>query len=109
MHVEVTEDWAERFRQRALLGRLDLAGVLAQDGWDPRQPERLVDLRFRLARDDLAPSDLGQRVLVQRPSSLKRALTEFDIVPLRAREIELRRVLARPGRDRRAGWIAPAG
>ena len=52
----------------ALLGGLDLAGVLAQHRRDERQAERGVDLLLGLAGDDAAALDLGERVLVQRPA-----------------------------------------
>ena len=78
-------------RQRALLGGLDLARVLAQDRRDPRQAERRVDLLLGLARDDLAALDLRERVLVERPAARERALAQLDVVPLRAREVEPRR------------------
>ena len=72
------------------LGGLDLAGVLAQDGRDPGQTERRVDLLLGLARDDAAALDLGEGVLVQRQAAGERALAELDVVALRAGEVEQR-------------------
>ena len=57
--MEVADHVADRPRQRAALGGLDLAGVLAQHRRDEGQAERGVDLLLGLARDDLAALDLA--------------------------------------------------
>ena len=79
-----------RRRQRAALGGLDLAAVLAQRRRDERQAQRRVDLLLGLAGDDLAALDLGERVLVQRQPARKRAHAQLDVVPLRAGEVQQR-------------------
>ena len=108
VHVEVADHAPIGSRQRAALGGLDLARVLAQHRRDERQAERRVDLLLGLAGDDLAALELGERVLVQRQAARERALAQLDVVALRAGEVEQRRAeLVRP--RRRAGRPASRG
>src|SRR5580704_841927 len=59
VNVEIADDRADRSRKAAVLRGLDLAGVFAQNGRDPRKTERRVDLLLGLACDDLATVDFG--------------------------------------------------
>ena len=70
------------------MSRGAIAGVLAEHRVDPRQTESAVDVVFALASDDLARRLLGEGVLVERQAPLERALSQADVVPLAAREVE---------------------
>src|SRR5262249_34532925 len=91
VYMKIAEDAADRPRQSAALGGLDLATVLAQDRRDPGQTERAVDLLLRFAGDRFPSLDLRERIFIERPSPRQRALAKLDVVPFRAREIELGR------------------
>jgi hypothetical protein len=83
--VEVADHVADRLRQRAVLGDVDLAASSRRTGGIHGRPSARVDLLLGLARDDPAALDLGERVLVQRPAARERALAQLDVVALRAR------------------------
>ncbi|HVR02095.1 MAG TPA: hypothetical protein VMT47_08190 [Polyangia bacterium] len=90
VQMKIAHDGAYRLRQRARLGGLELAGVLAQHGRDEGQAERGIDLLLGLARDDLAALDGRERVLVEGEAAREGALAQLDVVGLRAREVEQR-------------------
>ena len=77
----------DQLRQRAALGGLDLAAVLAQFGRHVRESQRCVDPRLVLAGDARVVVDLVQAVLVQLEPALDRAVAQDDVVRLRAGEV----------------------
>ena len=109
VHVEVADHLAHRGRQGSGLGRLDLAGILAEDGRDERETERLVDLLLGLAGDDAPSLDLRERVLVQGQPARERALAQLDVVSLRSREVEQRRADLGRGHDPHVNLEAALG
>ena len=88
----------DEVRQTAAERRLDLARVLAQLGRDPRQADRLVDLRLRGAADPLSRPLAEHPVLRDLEPLLLRDLPEAHVVVLGAGEV-LERGAVGLGRD----------
>ena len=93
VHVQVAAQVLERDqpRQRAGLGRLDLAAILAQFRRDERQAERLVDAFLGLAGHERTVVHPVEAVFVQLEAALDGAVAKRDVVALRAGEVLERR------------------
>src|SRR5262245_8855940 len=79
--------------------RVDLAPILAQFRRNPREPETSINVFFCGARDPLVVLDSEETVLVQFQTEPDRAITERDVVGLRAGEILQRRAAAVRGHE----------
>ena len=88
----------DELRQRALARRLQLAGVLAELGWDELVAEERVELLLVAVRDRLAGVDDGDAVLGDRETAPLRLLPHGDVVLLRAGEV-LEQVAVALGRN----------
>ena len=94
-------------RQRAGLGRLDLAAILAQLRWNERQSQRLVDAFLGLPGHQRTIVDPVEPVLVELEAALDGAIAKFDVVALRAGEVLERRAALLRGNQPQVG-LKPA-
>ncbi len=92
--VQVAADIVEldEIRQRAVLGRLDLAAVLAQLGRDPGHVQPMIERLLVLRREQTIA--LHDAVLVHLPAALPGTAAHGDVVLLGACEVQKRRAEA---------------
>ena len=70
-----------------MLGRLDLASILAEGRWDPGQAEAVVDVLLRLGDDEVPALGIEQPVLGELQLLADRDLSGPDVVGLGPREV----------------------
>ena len=108
VRVNVAADVLERdeVRQRAPLGRVDLAAPLAQLGRNLRQTERVVDLRLGPPGHERPVVDAKETVLVQLEPARDRSVAQRDVVRFRSGEILHGRAAALLGHEPEIGLDA---
>ena len=97
---------AKQVRQRAPLGRVELAAPLAQLGRDLRQAERVVDLRFGPPGHERPIIHAKETVLVQLEPARDRPVAQRDVVRFRSGEILHGRAAALLGHEPKIGLNA---
>src|SRR5207245_6227448 len=104
VRVQVTLDVAEldQLRQRASLGSLDLALVLAKLGWNPRQLEPFVDADLALSLQQLAAGVVLQAEWPESPAPRPRQRLQALDVLARARVPDQRAAPRRARHDAQA-------
>ena len=89
VHLEVAADVGQlnQARQAPPGGRFHFAGAFPQLGWNPDQPELLVNFLLGAPGHPLAALEGCERVLVERPAFLPRDTPQLDVVGFGASEV----------------------